>query len=157
MALFNATGWLLKGGGKGGATMSAMDDGDPYSSEKTRVHLVLSNVKLKITDRRTRFVLSFSVVEPGFTIDKANVPFRLELKSDGSWRYTSVIDTANLEKQSQSIDISNQVNGSGQLKALLTNKNNGNVDSQGNGKCYLLFETSTEICDNQIRCEIQTS
>lgn len=160
MALFNAPAWMIKGGsGGGGTTIGGMSDSDPYKKGKTKVKFRVNDnrAKLDITNNKTKFILSFIVTQIGFTDNAANVQYRIELKAGGHWRYTGVLGTANLTAvgMKTQIDISNQINRSGQVKLLLTDPSNHNVDSHGKGKCYLLFETNTEICDDQIRCDIE--
>lgn len=158
MPLFSAPAWMMKGGGGSGATIEGgMGDADPYNQGKAKVKLRMSDVKLTISNSKTKFMLRYNVVQTGFTQNAANVQFRLELRVGGHWRYTSVINTVNLSSTgSKAINISEQINKSGQVKQLLTNPEYGNVNKNGRGNCYLLFETNTEICDDQIKCEIET-
>lgn len=158
MALFCAPAWMMKGGGGGAASINGtMFDDDPYKQGKTKVKLRMSDVKLTISNNKTKFIIRYNVTNVGFTENAANVQFRLELRVGGHWRYTNVLNTLNLSSTgSGSTNISTQINKSGQVKQLLTNPEYGNVHSDGRGNCYILFETNTEICDDQIKCEIET-
>lgn len=167
MALFCASAWMMKGGGKNPATMSSMSDDDPYEQGKTKVNVKLSspadapswasgNPILFISNKKSKFVLKFKVVTPGFTQNAANVEFRLELRTKNKWKYTSVLDKANLSSSgsTQSIDISTQINKSGEVKQLLIDPSFKNISDDGRGQIYLLFETNTEICSDQIACKV---
>lgn len=158
MAIFSAPAWMIKGGGAGGATIeTGLVDETPYQKGKTKVNLQLSNVELTISNNKNKFVLKFTITNVGFTQNAENVQFRLELRAGGHWRYTSVINTINMSQASstKTINISDQINKSGQVKQLLTDPTKGNVHSDGKGNCYILFETNTEICSDQIKCEIR--
>lgn len=158
MALFNAPAWMMKGGGGGGATIeTGMSDDSPYQQGKTKVNLQMSDVSLTISNNKNKFVLKFTITNVGFTQNAENVQFRLELRVAGHWRYTSVINTVNMSEvgSTKTINISDQINKSGEVKQLLTDPTKGNVHSDGEGNCYILFETNTEICSNQIKCEIR--
>lgn len=167
MSLFSAPAWMMKGGGAGGASIDLLSDADPYKQGKTKVRLRLDSPPdapdhadgrpvLYITNNKTKFVLKFKVLQTGFTENAANVQFRLELRVGGHWRYTSIIDKANLSNvgATEIINISNQINKSGQVRSLLTNPQYSNVHSDGYGDICLLFETNKEICDDQIHCMI---
>ena len=159
MALFNAPAWMMKGGGGGGATIeTGMSDDSPYQQRKTKVNLQMSDVSLTISNNKNKFVLKFTITNVGFTQNAENVQFRLELRVAGHWRYTSVINTVNMSEvgSTKTINISDQINKSGEVKQFLTDPTKGNVHSDGKGNCYILFETNTEICSNQIKCEIKT-
>ena len=148
---------MMKGGGSGAASINgAMSDADPYNQGKTKVRLRMSDVKLTISNNKSKFVIRYNVTNVGFTENAANVEFKLELRVAGHWRYTNVLNTVNLSSTgSGSTNISPQINRSGQVKQILTDPEYGNVNSSGKGSCYILFETNTEICDDQIKCEIE--
>jgi len=145
MALFSSTAWMMKGGGSSAGALDSMpSDDSPYKKGKTTVNLVLGSPTLTISEKNTKFVLTFKVMEVGFTEDPANVSFRIELLADGHWRYTSTLDTVNLSRLgvTVSVNLSNKINGNSQLRTYVLST----------PKAYLLFETGTQICKDQIKC-----
>lgn len=145
MAVFSATAWMMKGGGSSAGTLDSMSNDDtPYNSGKTLVNLALESPALTISENKTKFVLSFRIKESGFTDDPSNVSFRIELLADGHWRYTNTLDTVNLSRPgvTVSVNLSNKINGNSQLRSYILSTS----------KLYLLFETGTQICRDQIKC-----
>lgn len=153
MALFNAPAWMMKGGGAAPVGVSSRDDNDPYKEGKKPVKLRIENTTLYITNSKTVYRLTFNVTQIGFTQNASNVSLCLELRvGGGHWWHSNSVATVNLNKSSQDIDISKQM--SGEIKSLLLDTSYGNINSQGKGTIYLLFETNTEICDDQRRCSV---
>lgn len=148
---------MLKGG-SGIASISDVFDDDPYKEGKTKVNLKLSNVKLTIGNDKRSYIIEFKVDKTGFTKSANSVDFYIEFRMNGHWRYTSSLGKANLSKPGSTVtlNVSQKLNGNASIKKALTDPEYGNVNKNGKGNVYLLFNTSTEICSDQIKCQVET-